>query len=255
MDNVQDSSFSGRVIVVSGASSGIGRATAGLLARKGAKLVLFGRNRERLEIAAANAGAENCHVCVLDLKRTDEILPAVREAHGKFGHFYGLCHAAGTVTTLPLSASAPAVVDDMLKVNYVAGLELCRAVCRREFLDPAGGSILFISSIYAIIGKAGEIAYSGAKGAIGSAARAMAIELARRNVRVNVLAPGMVRTEMTDRAFASLSKQQRAALEESHPLGFGSTEDVAHAAAFLLSPASKWITGTQLVIDGGCSAH
>lgn len=255
MENAQDSSFSGRVIVVSGASSGIGRATAELLARKGAKLVLIGRSRERLDAAAANAGAQNCHVCVLDLKRTEEILPAVREAHGKFGHFYGLCHAAGTVATLPLNASTPEVVDDMLKVNYIAGVELCRAVCRREFLDPAGGSILFISAIYANIGKAGEIAYSGAKGAIGSAARAMAIELARRNVRVNVLAPGMVRTEMTDKALASLNKKQRATLEESHPLGFGSPEDVANAAAFLLSPSSKWITATQLVIDGGCSAH
>lgn len=255
MNNLQDLSFSGRVIVVSGASSGIGRATAELLARKGAKLVLIGRNRERLEATAANAGAENCHVCVLDLKHTEQILPAVREAHGKFGHLYGLCHAAGTVTTLSLNASTPDVVEDMLKVNYTAGLELCRAICRREILDPAGGSILFISGIYANIGKAGQIAYSGAKGAVSSAARAIAIELARRKVRVNVLAPGMVRTEMTDRALASLTKEQRAALEGSHPLGFGSPDDVAHAAAFLLSPLSKWITGSQLIVDGGCSAQ
>jgi NAD(P)-dependent dehydrogenase (short-subunit alcohol dehydrogenase family) len=83
----------------------------------------------------------------------------------------------------------------------------------------------------------------------------MAIELARRNVRVNVLSPGMVRTEMTEKAFAGLSSQQVQALKDAHPLGFGTPEDVAHAATFLLSPESKWITGSNLVVDGGCSAQ
>ena len=129
------------------------------------------------------------------------------------------------------------------------------ASCRVAPFTSSVGSILFISAIYGLIGKPGQIAYSGSKGALTAAARAMAIELARRHIRVNVLSPGIVRTEMTEKAFSGLSAQQVQALEDTHPLGFGSPEDVASAAAFLLSPENKWITGTDLVVDGGCSAQ
>lgn len=247
--------FAGRTIVVSGASSGIGRAVAVHLGRQGAKLILIGRNRERLEATAKQVGASQCHIVEFDLRVPADVLPAIREAHRVFGQIYGLCHAAGTVTTLPLSATTPEVIQDMMQVNYVGGMELARTVCRREFFDQTGGSLLFISSIYAVIGKAGVIAYSGAKGAITAAARAMAVELARRNIRVNVLSLGMVRTEMTDKSLSALSPLQVEILEASHPLGFGTPEDAAHAAAFLLSNSSKWITGTDFVVDGGCSAH
>ena len=142
-----------------------------------------------------------------------------------------------------------------MQINYVAGMELARSVTRRDLLSEAGGAVLFISAVYGLIGKPGLIAYSGSKGAVIAGARAMAIELARRNVRVNVLSPGMVRTEMTEKAMSGLSTLQVQALKDAHPLGFGSPEDVAHAAAFLLAPESRWITGTNLVVDGGCSAQ
>jgi NAD(P)-dependent dehydrogenase (short-subunit alcohol dehydrogenase family) len=247
--------FDGKTIVVSGASSGIGRAIAVHLARQGAGLVLIGRNRDRLEDTAHHAGACACRIVPLDLTDVTAIMPAVKEAAPAVGRLYGLCHAAGTVETLPLSATSPEKLQAMMQVNYVAGMELARSVTRRDLLSEEGGSVLFISAIYGLIGKPGQIAYSGSKGAVIAAARAMAIELARRNVRVNVLSPGMVRTEMTERTLTGLSTQQVHALKDTHPLGFGSPDDVAHAATFLLSPESKWITGANLVVDGGCSAH
>jgi NAD(P)-dependent dehydrogenase (short-subunit alcohol dehydrogenase family) len=246
--------FEGKTIVVSGASSGIGRAIALQLARQGAGLVLIGRNRERLEDTAQRAGACVCRIVQLDLTDMTAIMPAVKEAASTLGRLYGLCHAAGTVDTLPLSAVGPDKLRAMMQVNYLAGVELARSVTRRDLLSEEGGAVLFISSIYGLIGKPGQIAYSGSKGAVIAAARAMAIELARRNVRVNVLSPGMVRTEMTERALASLSTQQVQALKDMHPLGFGSPDDVAYAATFLLAPENKWITGTNLIVDGGCSA-
>jgi NAD(P)-dependent dehydrogenase (short-subunit alcohol dehydrogenase family) len=247
--------FQGKTIVVSGASSGIGRAVAIHLGREGADLVLIGRDRERLEDTTRRAKAPTCRILELDLSRLTDIMPALKDTVPAGGRLYGLCHAAGTVETLPLSAISPEKLQAMLQVNYLGGMELARAVTRRDILSEDGGSILFISAIYGLIGKPGQIAYSGSKGALTAAARAMAIELARRNIRVNVLSPGMVRTEMTEKSFSGLSAQQVQALKASHPLGFGSPEDVASAAAFLLSPESKWITGTNLVVDGGCSAQ
>ena len=247
--------FLGKTIVVSGASSGIGRVVAIHLAQQGAGLVLVARDRKRLEETAQLANAPTCRILELDLARHTDIMPAIKDTATTIGRLYGLCHAAGTVDTLPLSATSPEKLHAMMQVNYMGGMELARAVTRRDILNEDGGSILFISAIYSLIGKPGQIAYSGSKGAVTAAARAMAIELARRNIRVNVLSPGIVRTEMTEKAFAGLSAQQIQTLKDTHPLGFGSPEDIAHAAAFLLAPASKWITGTDLVVDGGCSAQ
>lgn len=248
-------SFDGRIIVVSGASSGIGRAVAIQLARQGAGLVLIGRNRDRLEDTAQQAAARICQIVQCDLNNVNAIMPVIREVSSSLGRFYGLCHAAGTVETFALSATSPEKSHAMMQVGYAAGVELARAITRRDILTEDGGSILFISSICTMIGAPGRIAYSGSKGAVTAAARAMAIELARRAIRVNVLSPGIVKTEMTEKSFWGLSTQQVQALQETHPLGFGTPEDVARAAAFLLSPENTWITASDLVIDGGCSAQ
>ncbi len=247
--------FEGRTVVVSGASSGIGRTVATELAGRGARLVLIGRDRERLEETAANIPDATCALVELDLAELGEIMPAIRKVAAETGRVYGLCHAAGVVQTLPLSASKPESFQSVMQVNYLAGMELARSVTRRDVIEQEGGALLFISSIYSMIGVAGEIAYSGSKGAVVAAARAMAIELARRKIRVNVLSPGMVRTEMTGKAFSKLTSEQVGALEAAHPLGFGGPQDVASAAAFLLSPENGWITATDLVVDGGRSAH
>jgi NAD(P)-dependent dehydrogenase (short-subunit alcohol dehydrogenase family) len=138
-------------------------------------------------------------------------------------------------------------------VNFLAALEIARIASLKTHM-PGQGSLLFISSIYANLGAPGQSAYCASKAALSGAARALAVELALRNIRVNSLAPGFVATAMTLEK-AKLSEAALAAILAKHPLGPGSPEQIARAACFLLSPHNTWITGTELIIDGGYSAQ
>lgn len=247
--------FAGRWVIVSGASSGIGRAVAIELSRRGARVALLARDEQRLAATAAMLDGSGHHVLSMDLARHASIADEIGRLHTRTGPIYGLCHAAGVVATRPLQANKVEVVQAQLDVNLLGGLELARAVCRRDVMTPDGGSLLFVSSIYGRVGMPGQIGYCATKGALAAAARAMALELARRNIRVNCLSPGLVRSEMTDQAFGLLSTEQVRKLEAAHPLGPGTPEDVARAAVFLLAPGSRWITGTDLVVDGGFTAQ
>ena len=243
--------FQGKVVAVSGASSGIGQAVAVALGRHGASLILIGRDADRLEKTSKHLGSVKNWVVRVDLANHEEIAPAILEVVKKSGLVYGLCHAAGIVEMLPLGSSKVDRLRPMIDINLLAGIELARVICRREVMEPGGGSLLFLSSIYGIVGKPGEIGYSATKGAITAAARSMAAELAKRKIRVNTISPGLVRTEMTRKALSALSEQQVKDIEKGHLLGTGTPEDVARAAVFLLAPQSSWITGTDFVIDGG----
>jgi len=248
--------YDGRWLIVSGASAGIGRAISIALVAQGARVVLMGRDADRLGETARRAGPpEQTLVCPLDLSELAGIVPAVRTLVARTGRLYGLCHSAGLSMTLPLSAFRPERVQALMNVNFQAGLELSRALVERSVLAEGGGSVLWISSIYAHVGAPGQIAYCASKGAIKAAVRAMALELAPRRVRVNAISPGLVKTDMTAAAGSRMDAEQWARIESMHPLGSGDVQDVARAASFLLHPLNGWITGTDMVIDGGYSLH
>lgn len=249
-----ETSFADRWIIVSGASTGIGRATCYELAAQGARIILIGRNADRLKEVARQLGASDRAVLrVLDLSNAGGIADGVREIAAETGPIYGLCHAAGVTLTLPLSATRPERARPVMDINFFAGLELARALVQRTTLTEEGGSIVWISSVYAHAGAPGQIAYCASKGAIAASVRAMALELAPRRVRVNSVSPGLVRTEMTDPARSTMTAEQWDRIIARHPLGVGQPADVARAVAFLLHPANQWTTGTDLVIDGGYS--
>lgn len=246
--------FDDRWLLVSGASSGIGRAIAVALVAQGARVVLLGRDTDRLAETASLAGpAERTLVCPLDLSDATAIAPAVKALVPRTGRLYGLCHSAGASMTLPLSASKPERVQALMNINFQAGLELARALTERSVLSELGGSVLWISSVYGHVGAPGQIAYCASKGAITAAVRAMALELAPRQVRVNAISPGLVKTDMTSATGSRMSAEQWARIESLHPLGSGHVNDVARAATFLLDPLNRWITGTDMIIDGGYS--
>lgn len=247
--------FAGRWVVVSGASSGLGRAVAIELARHGARLVLLGRDEVRLAETAAACVDTECRVLSFDLARHESIAPEIARIQQETGPIYGLCHAAGVVDTRPLQANKIEIIQRQLDVNLLAGLELARAVCRRDVMTSEGGSLVFISSVYGSVGMPGQIGYCATKGAINAAVRALAIELARRNIRVNSLSPGLVFTGMTEQALGLLSAEHVEKLKAAYPLGPGQPEDVARAAVFLLAPGTRWITGADLAVDGGFTAQ
>jgi len=247
--------FSGQWVVVTGASSGLGRAIAVELARHGARVVLVGRNEGRLSETASQLGNADHRVLVLDLARHDAIAAEVIRLRQDVGPLYGMCHAAGIVETRPLATNTIGVVQAQLNVNLLAGLELARTVCRRDVMMSDGGSLLFVSSVYGRVGMPGQTGYCATKGAIASAVRAMAIELARRRIRVNCISPGLVLTEMTKQSLGVLSPEHVEKLKAAHPLGIGEPEDVARAAVFLLAPGTRWITGADLAVDGGFTAQ
>ncbi len=247
--------FGGRWVLVTGASSGLGRAIAIELSAQGAHVVLCGRDETRLAETATALGSATYRVLPLDLSNHAELVPAVQRIRADVGPLYGLCHAAGVVQTRPLASTGVDVVRAQMDVNVFAGLELARAVCRRDVMDASGGSLLFLSSVYGRAGMAGLVGYSATKGALVAAVRALAVELARRNIRANCLSPGLVMTAMTEQSLGLLSAAHVEHLKSAHPLGPGLPTDVAHAAAFLLSPLSRWITGTDLPVDGGYTAQ
>ena len=247
--------LTGMTILVSGASSGIGRSIAIYLSQLGAKLILVGRNPERLAAARAQLAAGPEHLVeAFDLSQADAIPGWLREVAAKSGPLHGIVHSAGMMMPKPLKLLTDADFTKTMAVNVGAALALTKGFRQKGVCAPPG-SVVYISSVMGLVGQPGISVYSATKGALGSLARSLALELAREQIRVNCVAPAMVKTEMLEDFKARLTEAQFAEQMRAHPLGLGEPEDVASATAFLLSKAARWITGTTLVVDGGYTAQ
>ena len=247
-------SLASRRILVTGAASGIGRATCELLSALGARLIAVDVNGAALQtLAAALAGTAHVYE-VFDLSNL-EVIPDWMAGLAGGGVLSGLVHAAGLQRIQALRSLSPAEYRPILTLNTEAALALARGFQRKTVVAPSGGSMVFISSVMASAGAAGAAAYSMSKAALQGLARSLAIELAARKIRVNCVAPGFVRTPLFERVAANWESGQFATVEALHPLGFGEATDVANAIAFLLADTGRWITGSVLTVDGGYTAH
>lgn len=245
----------GERVLVTGAASGIGRAVALLLGQLSARVVGVDRDRKGLEetLSGLEGGGHALHDC--DLRDLGAISAWVTELAKESGPFSGLVHAAGLQSIAPLRLLTPDAYHDVVAVNIEAALALARAFQNRKVCAAQGGSVVFISSVMGVVGSPGAIAYSLTKAALIGMTRSMSLELAPRNIRVNCVAPGFVRTPMYDRVSEMWDAEQTARVEAEHPLGIGEPLDIAFATAFLLAPTARWITGTVLTVDGGYTAH
>jgi len=248
-------SLASRRILVTGAGSGIGRASADLLSRLGARIVAVDVDTAALERLQGSLAGSGHSVATFDLMNVDAIPAWMAELAAQGGTFAGVVHAAGMQRIQPLRMLAPAEYRPLLTLNTEAALALARGYQRKAVSDPAGGSIVFISSVMASSGSAGAAAYSMSKAALVGLAKSLSVELAERRIRVNCVAPGFVRTPMFDRIAALWEPGQLEAVAALHPLGLGEAADVANAIAFLLADTGRWITGSVLTVDGGYTAH
>jgi len=246
--------LTGRTILVTGASSGIGRDTSIYLSRLGAKVILAARSEDQLRETNRLLEGSGHAVAPCDLRETDAIPGWVKELAGTHGGLSGAVHCAGVHITRPLRFMNGEQLDDLMRVNFSAAVHLAKGF-RQRGVCASPASLVFVSSVMGLVGQAGVSAYVASKGALVAVAKSLALELAGEGIRVNCVAPGQVRSKMAETQQASITTEQQQAIETMHPLGIGEPEDVAAAIAFLLSDAARWITGTTLVVDGGYTAH
>jgi len=237
-------SLENRAVLVTGASSGIGRQIALSCAAMGATLLISGRDAARLAATLGELQGSGHRAIAAELTDTTQMQQLADEA----GILNGVVHCAGISRLAPLRMATAGHLNEVWKINYEAPVLLTQRLLAKNRIA-AEGSILFMSSIAAYIGVAGVGAYSGTKAALIATMRCLAMEVAKRRIRVNCLAPALVESPLLDATEKMVLSIETTRAD--YPLGFGKPEDVANAAVFFLSGASRWITGTTLVMDGG----
>ncbi len=242
-------SLEGKCILVTGASSGIGRGIAVACAKMGARVVVNGRNEDRLKETYSLLDGENHIVIAADLSTqegVDNLVSACPEING-------YVHSAGVLKLCTVKSVNRKNLEESISTNTVAPIMVTNGLVRKKKIK-ASSSIVYISSMSGVfIGGTGEISYSATKGALSGYMKTAALELAPRKIRINCICPALVPTDLS-RQYHEIVPEEilKAEIPIKYPLGrMGSTEDVANAAIFLLSEASSWVTGINLVLDGG----
>ena len=237
-------SLHNKKILVTGASSGIGKVIAEKLSEKGATLTITGRNELRLRATLENLNGESHQSVIADLTNSTE-LQSLAE---KTDRLDGVVFCAGIVQYMPVKHLNLSSFDEIFDVNFKSQIALYQQLHSKKKISQHA-SLVFISSISAVSAVPATLAYATSKAAINSAVRVLASELSKLGVRVNSISPGLIETPLLENTFLNKEVFEKNAVK--YPLGPGKCEDVANAVIFLLSDASRWITGTDLIVDGG----
>lgn len=244
-------SLEGKTILVTGASSGIGRGIALQCAKMGARVILNGRNKERLEETLGMMAGSNHSIVVADLSKQEEIERLVND----LPEIQGWVNSAGIPIVSPVKRMKRDDVFNIFNVNIISSMLLFSLLLKSKKIK-RGASVVLISSVSGnYVGTPGDTAYQASKGATCAFSKGAAVELASLGIRVNCINPGLVPTSILEKS--NLVNEDGHMLDiwiDKYPLKrLGTPEDIGSGAVFLLSDASSWITGQNLVIDGGMS--
>ena len=246
-------SLENKVIIVTGASSGIGAQCAIDCSKMGAKVVLVARNEERLKQTLEQCEEPSRHMILpLDLSSSDGLKETIKNVVAKVGKINGVVNCAGMSSVTPLKLVTDELLDQFFRTNVYSAINLSKEVTRVGNYDKEHGcSIIFFASIMGLCGEKCKTMYSATKGALIAAARSMACELAKNKVRVNVVSPGAIETPINAKLPHMADPELRKELEDKHLLGLGECSDISNACIYLLSDAAKWVTGQNFIVDGG----
>ena len=240
-------SLEDKTILVTGASSNIGRQIAIQCSKMGANMVVVGRNEERLQETSESLFPTNNQKIIFDLNNSEGI-PAFVDSLPTLD---GIVMCAAIFDTTVVRHIREEIVHQMFNTNTFSNILLVQQLLKKKKINPSG-SIIFISSVASYRPYKGNALYSATKGAVNSFSKVTALELSAQKIRVNCLHPGIVK-RYTGLREGVISIEDQKKEESRIPLGFGSPDDIAYAAVFLLSDGARWITGTDMIVDGGQS--
>jgi NAD(P)-dependent dehydrogenase (short-subunit alcohol dehydrogenase family) len=231
-------------VLVSGASSGIGEIISKKLSDQGASLIITGRDETRLQETLISLKGENHKLILADLTKKDDLQTLVLDCE----QLDGVVFCAGIIHYMSAKQLDLSSLEELFNINFKSQIALYQQLHINKKIKK-NASLVFISSVSALSAVPATLAYSASKAAINSSVRVLASELSKLGVRVNSISPGLIETPLLENTF--LNKEVFEKNAAKYPLGPGKGEDVANAAIFLLSNASRWITGIDLIVDGG----
>jgi NAD(P)-dependent dehydrogenase (short-subunit alcohol dehydrogenase family) len=236
-------SLENKTILVTGATSGIGKSVAINISRAGASVIVTGRDAGRLEEVMSQLSEGNHKAVLADLSNETERMQLISD----LPQLDGVVHSAGIIKRVPLKLISEKNLNELMQINFIAPALLTRALYKQKLLKDEA-SIVFMSSVASSFASLGNIMYMASKGAINSFMKGIAFELASSGIRANAIQPGMIKTNLT----TAIPDEEIQKDIHRYPLGrYGQPEEVAYAAIYLLSDATKWMTGSILTIDGG----
>lgn len=238
-------SLEGKTILVTGASSGIGRGICIDCSKMGATVHLMARNEDRLNETFSQMEGRNHIIHKADLCNTEDINALVDD----LPMIDGMVLCAGIIKTMPVKNITEDSLMEIFNANIIGDIKLLSRTLKKKKLNH-GGSVVFISSVSTFNVKVGNSLYSATKGAVNSFAKAAALEVAKQEIRVNCIQPGFIPSNILSKGTIDEDDFLKF-YAERHPLGFGTPSDIANGCIYLLSDAARWVTGSIFTIDGG----